>query len=162
MFPPKDAESKIQEWTRCSKTMSSVVSSAGIYFYMFTKNLKTRLKRTRRICLSFTKFKQMIFDNAPPRSINRCDWVIAIEHRIKPEKQLFHTDDLKSAQNLVRKSDWSTWLFKNCFTYIVNERQTKDKGQMWVQSMYSQTFRKRPPKMQRLSGSLPRCPGTSA
>ena len=73
VFPPKDAESKIQEWTRCSKTMSSVVSFAGIYFYMFTKNLKTRLKRTRRICLSFTKFKQMIFDNAPPRSINRCD-----------------------------------------------------------------------------------------
>ena len=28
----------------------------GIHFYMFTKNLKTRLKRTRKICLSLTKF----------------------------------------------------------------------------------------------------------
>ena len=33
----------------CSETVLLHVSFIGIFFYMFTKNLKTRLKRTRKI-----------------------------------------------------------------------------------------------------------------
>ena len=43
---------------RCSETMLLQVSSVGIYFYMFTKNQKTRLKRTRKICLCLNGRKQ--------------------------------------------------------------------------------------------------------
>ena len=32
-------------------------------------------------------------------------WATCVEYRSKPEKQFFHTDDVKSAQNLVRKSE---------------------------------------------------------
>ena len=54
--PPLGCKIKHSRMKECSETMLLQISFVGIYFYMFTKNLKTRLKRTRKICLSLTKF----------------------------------------------------------------------------------------------------------
>ena len=43
-----------------------------------------------------------------------------------PQRQKFHSDDVKSVQNLVRSSDWSTWqlyCFRCCFR-TADKRQT--------------------------------------
>ena len=44
-----------------------------------------------------------------------------------PQRQKFHTDDVKSVQNLVRKSDWATWYCSYIVLAIVWDQQTKDK-----------------------------------
>ena len=38
--------------------------------------------------------------------------------RSAPQRQKFHTDDVKSVRNLVRSSDWSTWELY-CFSYCL-------------------------------------------
>ena len=53
---PLGCKIKHSRMKECSETMLLQISFVGIYFYIFTKNLKTRLKRTRKICLSLTKF----------------------------------------------------------------------------------------------------------
>ena len=50
--PPLGCNTKYTRMKVRSETMLLQVSFVGIYFYMFTKNLKTRLKGTRQICLS--------------------------------------------------------------------------------------------------------------
>ena len=54
--PPLGCKIKHSRMKECSETILLQKGFVGIHFYMFTKNLKTGLKRTRKICLYLTKF----------------------------------------------------------------------------------------------------------
>ena len=43
------------------------------------------------------------------------------------QRQKFHTDDVKSVRNLVRRSDWSTELL-HCFSYCLRMTDKKTQG----------------------------------
>ena len=87
--PPLGCKIKHSRMKECSETMLLQNKFCWDILLHVNEKSKNKVEKDKKNLSIFNEVLQIIFHNPPPRSLNLWEYVIAIEHQCKPEKQIF-------------------------------------------------------------------------